>query len=101
MTPFGRLALVRISATDEGAAREAATRLAELARGAAGAGGPEVLGPAPAPIVRLRGQYRFQLLLKHARAEPLRSVGRRLLEPTVRLPAGVRFHIDLNPLDML
>ena len=60
-----------------------------------------MLGPAPAPIARLRGQHRFQLLLKHVRAEPLRAVGRRLVEAAERLPAGVRFSIDLNPLDML
>jgi primosomal protein N' (replication factor Y) len=99
--PFGRLALVRIAAADEAAARAAAARLAEAARAAAGADGPEVLGPAPAPIARLRGQHRFQLLLKHARAEALRSVGRQLVEAAGRLPAGVRFSIDLNPLDML
>jgi primosomal protein N' (replication factor Y) len=99
--PFGRLALVRIAAADEAAARTAAARLAEAARAAAGTDGPEVLGPAPAPIARLRGQHRFQLLLKHARAEPLRSVGRRLVAASERFPSAVRFSIDLNPLDML
>jgi primosomal protein N' (replication factor Y) len=99
--PYGRLALVRVAAADESAAQAAAARLAEVARAAAGSGGPEVLGPAPAPIARLRGQHRFQLLLKHARLEPLRSVGRRVVEAAERLPAGVRFSIDLNPLDML
>jgi primosomal protein N' (replication factor Y) len=99
--PFGRLALVRVAALDEGAARDAAARLADAARAAGGAAGPEVLGPAPAPIARLRGQHRFQVLLKHARAEALRTVGRRVLEEASRLPAGVRSSIDLNPLDML
>jgi primosomal protein N' (replication factor Y) len=99
--PFGRLALVRVAAADEAAARAAAARLAEAARAAGGAAGPEVLGPAPAPIARLRGQHRFQVLLKHARAEALREVGRRVLEEASRLPADVRSSIDLNPLDML
>jgi primosomal protein N' (replication factor Y) len=99
--PFGRLALVRVSAEDEALAREAATRLAAAAREAAGTGGPEVLGPAPAAIARLRGQYRYQVLLKHGSAERLHSVGRELLAAAGRLPPGVRFSIDLNPLDML
>jgi primosomal protein N' (replication factor Y) len=60
-----------------------------------------VLGPAPAPIARLRGQHRFQVLLKHARPDALRAVGRRVLEEASRLPSGVRASIDLNPLDML
>jgi primosomal protein N' (replication factor Y) len=96
--PFGWIALVRIAAADEAAAQDAAANLAEVARAA---GAVEVLGPAPAPIARLRGQHRFQILLKHARAEPLRAVGRRLVEAAARLPASVRFSIDLNPLDML
>jgi primosomal protein N' (replication factor Y) len=60
-----------------------------------------LLGPAPAPIARLRGRHRFQVLLKHARADALRAVGRRVLEAAERLPEGVRASIDLNPLDML
>ncbi len=99
--PFGRLALVRTSAVDEAAARDAAARLAAAAREATGTDGPEVLGPAPAAIGRLRGQHRFQVLLKHTRADVLRRVGRRLLTAAERLPPGVRFSIDLNPLDML
>jgi primosomal protein N' (replication factor Y) len=99
--PFGRLALVRVAAEDEAAAHSAAALLAGAARAAGGAAGPEVLGPAPAPIARLRGQHRFQVLLKHARADALREVGRRVLEAAAGLPAGVRSSIDLNPLDML
>jgi primosomal protein N' len=41
------------------------------------------------------------VLLKHASAERLRKLGRELLAAAGRLPPGVRFSIDLNPLDML
>jgi primosomal protein N' (replication factor Y) len=98
--PFGRLALVRTSATDETAAREGAAHLAGAAR-CGGAAGPEVLGPAPAPIARLRGQHRFQVLLKHPRADVLRETGRRVLAAAEQLPRDVRASIDTNPLDML
>jgi len=98
--PFGRLALVRVSGADESAARDAAALLADAAR-SGGASGPEVLGPAPAPIARLRGQHRFQVLLKHARADVLRETGRRVLAAAERLPRDVRASIDTNPLDML
>jgi primosomal protein N' (replication factor Y) len=96
--PFGRVALVRVAAPDEDAARAAAAQLAETARAD---GGPEVLGPAPAPIARLRGQHRFQLLLKHPAREALREAGERLRTRMERLPTGIRASIDLNPLDML
>jgi len=99
--PFGRLALVRVAAADETEARDAAARLAETARAAAAAEGAEVLGPAPAPIARLRGHHRFQVLAKHPRADALRAVGRRILEAAERLPPGVRSSVDLNPFDML
>jgi primosomal protein N' (replication factor Y) len=99
--PFGQLALIRAAAEDESVARAAADQLAAAARSDAAASGPEVLGPAPAPIARLRGQHRFQLLLKHAQRKTLREVGGRLLAHVERLPAGVRASIDLNPLDML
>ena len=99
--PFGRVGLVRVQAAEPAAAREAAERLAEAARAAAESGAPEVLGPAPAPISRLRGQYRFQLLLKHRARAPLREVGQRVLARARHLPASVRVTVDLNPLDML
>jgi primosomal protein N' (replication factor Y) len=99
--PFGRLALIRVAAAEETLARAAADDLAAAARADAAASGPEVLGPAPAPIARLRGQYRFQLLLKHAKRETLREAGARLLARMDRLPSGVRSSIDLHPLDML
>ena len=40
------------------------TNLTVPASTASGLGKLEVLGPAPAPLSRLRGRYRYQLLLK-------------------------------------
>lgn len=59
----------------------------------------EVLGPAPAPLYRLRGRYRRQILLK----SPIRGDLRRLLAAwfTRRTSvATVREFVDIDPVDM-
>ncbi|MBW2712501.1 MAG: primosomal protein N', partial [Deltaproteobacteria bacterium] len=61
----------------------------------------EILGPAPCPLARLRGQYRFQLLVKGSDPQALHKAARVLLETGRKLPATFRFKVDLNPVNML
>ena len=99
--PFGRIGLVRLSGEDEARTRIEANALADVARSAAAPLGGEVLGPAPAPISRLRGRYRFQLLVRHREWQRVREVLRRVQGVATRLPAGIRASVDANPYDML
>ncbi len=101
--PFGRLALVRISAIDEQAARDAALALAHTGREAAAAlgAGVEVLGPAEAPIAKLRNRHRQQILLKHREAGAVWRVAERVSAAAEKLPAAIRATVDVNPMDML
>jgi len=101
--PFGRLALVRVSAQDELAAREAATALANVARDATAhfGSGVEVLGPAEAPIAKLRDRYRQQILLKHREAGAVWRVAERVNHAAEQLPSAIRTAVDVNPVDML
>jgi primosomal protein N' (replication factor Y) len=60
----------------------------------------EVLGPAPAPLYRLRGRFRRQILLK----SPSRDALRRLIAAWLgqRTPlANIREVIDIDPIDMM
>jgi len=60
----------------------------------------EILGPAPAPLYRLRGRFRRQILLK----APVRSDLRRLVSAwqTCRdASAAVRETMDIDPVDMM
>ena len=60
----------------------------------------EVLGPAPAPIAKLRGRYRWQILLKGKKTQSLlRLAG----QAKTALPGSrhVRLHIDVDPHNML
>src|SRR6185437_11043466 len=74
--PFARLALLRVDALDEDVAREGAGRLAAMAKTSpeAMARRVEVLGPSAAPIARLRGRFRFRVMLRAAERGPLRAV---------------------------
>lgn len=56
--------LVRILITSEHPQPRAAGVVAEAARRAAGSGPVAVIGPAPAPMHRLRGRYRWHVLVK-------------------------------------
>jgi primosomal protein N' (replication factor Y) len=97
--PFGRLALIRFSGPEARAAEAAAEEAAAAGRRLA-AGVPEttleILGPAP--LGRLREQYRFQILIRAATAE----VRRRFLAdwlPTAEktTPPGGKFTTDIDP----
>jgi primosomal protein N' (replication factor Y) len=99
--PFGRLVHVLVSAEDEGAARAAADSLAAAVRSDPAARGVEMLGPAPSPLARLRGRYRFQLLVKAHSASPLRRAAERLVRTSGALPDGVAASVDSNPMNML
>ncbi|MDX1927466.1 MAG: primosomal protein N', partial [Pirellulaceae bacterium] len=59
-----------------------------------------ILGPAPPPLAKLRGKYRFHALMMTTQAEPLN----RLLVRTVvdvKPPKDVQYVIDIDPLDTL
>ena len=61
----------------------------------------EVLGPAPAPLARLRGRYRFQLLLKAPTREALMGVARAVRDGCLRAPRDVQASLDVDPMHML
>lgn len=97
--PFRRLALVRVSAIDEGEARSGAARLAALARSCTS--DVEVLGPAPAPIARKRNRFRFRVLLRARDRAPLRQVLAVLSRALLDLPRELRVVLDVDPVSML
>lgn len=103
--PFGRLVQVLASAPEEARALAAAEQLAGAAREAGASGDArapvELLGPAPAPIARLRDRYRVQFLLKSANDEPLFAAARSVAREAGRLASGVTASVDVDPVSML
>ncbi len=101
--PFGRLVAVRVDAADEAVVREASEELARVARRHAAVRRElvEVLGPAPAPIARLRSRFRYRLFLRGPDRRALRAVARALAD---RIDEGLgvaRAHVDVDPVGML
>ena len=104
--PFQNLTQILVSDADEGkATRAAGTIAAALKQRAAREPGerkPRVLGPAAAPIEKLRGQHRIQILLK---SDPKIQVGPILEDcftalEKLRVTAN-RIHIDVDPISLL
>ncbi len=98
--PFARLLAVRLIGNSEARVRGAAERVAARARRLAAAGEPiEVLGPAPAPLARVRGKHRWQLLIRAGEHAPLHRAARALqAAPAV---AGVLLALDVDPVALL
>jgi primosomal protein N' (replication factor Y) len=59
-----------------------------------------VLGPAPAPVSKLRGLYRFQIQIQGPDGEKLRAAIR-LATADLKPPEHVQWIVDVDPLDML
>jgi primosomal protein N' (replication factor Y) len=96
--PFSRMALVRFDAVLESVARDAAERLAKVARQWA-EDSVEILGPAPAPLARLRNRYRYRFLARSADRTRLRLVLLGVARSVV--DRRVRMAIDVDPVSML
>ncbi len=96
--PYARLALVKVDAVERSHAEQEAHRLAQLARATASPK-VEVLGPASAPLARLRNRYRYRFMLRAAQRSALRPV--LLALARCKTPSGVRVAIDVDPISML
>jgi primosomal protein N' (replication factor Y) len=102
--PFGRLIRALITGPDEAETRSASLELSQLVSAIAVDGskqGLEVLGPAPAPLARLRGRYRYQLLVKGPPGPLLRGAAEMLAKATAGLASPLQASVDVNPLSML
>jgi primosomal protein N' (replication factor Y) len=59
-----------------------------------------ILGPAPAPMARLRGTYRYQIQLQSPDGALLRSLVREATSG-LKLPDGVGWIADVDPINMM
>ncbi len=97
--PFTRLVSVRVHAGAEADARSAAQSLASTARrhDVVRDGVVDVLGPAPAPLARLRGRYHYRLLLKSPDRKALRSLAAQLAAQIDEGLPPARASLDIDP----
>lgn len=103
--PLGKLVCLRVQGSQLAAASETSRRLkaraTRLLESSAAYASIEILGPAEAPLAKIRNQFRFQILLKGERADRLNAFVRALLGDEKWVPAGCRVMADVDPLQML
>jgi len=98
--PFTRIAMVRI----DGEQSAAAGRIAALAAQILGRNpGLRILGPAPAPIERIRQRYRWQVMVKATAPREMRAAlaAMRTQVAAEATCENVRIAIDIDPVNML
>jgi primosomal protein N' (replication factor Y) len=97
--PLTALVNVMVKGSDARAALGDAATLAQHLRSYADAGRFSVLGPAPAPVAKLRGEYRAQIFLKGSHRASMREAALAAVaaEPELRR----RVSIDIDPVSML
>ncbi len=103
--PFQRLIRVIVRGKHQKETADFAERLAgafneALARRGEAASAIRLLGPAEAPVFRLKDYYRYHFQLQsHSPGELHRLI--RDVSPTMRSPAGVELALDVDPYNML
>ena len=93
MPPYGRLAALIVTSTNEDAARKAAF---DLAKCVPNIDGVWLLGPAPAPIYMLRSKFRYRLLLKTLKTINIQSIVQMWLS-RLNVPSNVKLEVDIDP----
>ena len=98
LVPYARACVLRLSGTSASTTATAAAVLAEQLRPGCTHAGWQLIGPAPAPVARVAGRSRWQLLMHgpQASALPLPS-GSSLWDG---LPSGVSLAVDPDPLQL-
>jgi len=104
--PFSRLANLRVSGNSMALTQDFAKRLGIV-------GGQikkkrkiyrdhlDLLGPCSAPLARVKGRYRWQLLVKSERTERLHRFIRELVEKIEKEAVGVHLDVDVDPINLM
>jgi primosomal protein N' (replication factor Y) len=99
--PFSRLIGFHFSCPKKAEGKKAVVEIGKRARELAAtiAGGKiNVIGPAESPLARLRGRYRWQMLLKGTESGPLHLLAEKLLESARR---GIEIQVDVDPVHFM
>ncbi|MDW8466596.1 MAG: primosomal protein N' [Chloroherpetonaceae bacterium] len=101
--PFSRLVKIGFSGKNQSDVQAAANDFAQMLQALLDAEQFDLLGPAPAVIAKLKGQFRYQILIKQKR-------GARLTKPVLRQVqlhfrkkwnSTVRLEVDVDPQNMM
>lgn len=103
--PFHKLAALRIESPDLDKVKATSSQLLQRAQALkekfSGFSDIEVLGPAAAPIAKLRNRHRYHLLLKCAQPKVLNQFARKLIGNSKWIPKQTKVIVDIDPLNLL
>lgn len=103
--PYHKLAALRLQSQDLQKAQQTSSQILQRAQllkeKFAAFAEIEILGPAAAPIAKLRNQYRFHLLLKCAHSKKLNGFVRKLIGNSKWVPKQTKVIVDIDPLNLL
>jgi primosomal protein N' (replication factor Y) len=103
--PFHKLCSIRIQAPDldkvKLTAEQLSVRAHSIKENFSVFSSVEVLGPAAAPIAKLRNQFRYHLLLKSAQPKVLNHFIQKLLGDSKWIAKQVKVVVDIDPLNLL
>lgn len=102
MPPFSRLAAIVVSGREESQVIEVAKALGKTSPQGLTESGKAIqtLGPAAAPFARLRGRYRYRLLVRADKAINLQKTVSSWVN-AIKVPSTVRVYIDIDPQSFL
>ena len=92
--PSQRLVYVGVIGRDRGRTAQTAQRYAALMRDAEGI---DVLGPAPYPIARLNGEWRYRIALRSRKPAAMRELVRKKILKLARAERATRLAINVDP----
>jgi len=99
--PYAEMIRIIVRGPQERTTQAFAAAIGEhCSKSLAGVDKVRVLGPAPAPIAKLRGKYRFQLQLQGTDGAQLRAAVL-AAQAALKPPEEVQWIADVDPLDML
>jgi primosomal protein N' (replication factor Y) len=103
--PFGRLAALKISDSTLGKASDISEKLADraerLKKQSPHYSQIEILGPAEAPLAKVRGKFRFHILLKSGPQPILGAFCRQLIGDGDWIPSSTKVQVDIDPINLL
>ncbi len=99
--PFSRLVGLHFSSLDRRTGKREVDGIGVRARQLAASSGAalDVIGPAESPLARIRGRYRWQLLLRGKESRPLLALAQTLLRESGR--TGLEIQADVDPLNFM
>jgi primosomal protein N' (replication factor Y) (superfamily II helicase) len=99
--PFSRLIGLHFSSLKKVEGKKAVAEMGRRARELAATlaqGKADVIGPAESPLARLRGRYRWQMLLRGTQSGPLHLLAEKLLEEKGH---GLEIQADVDPVHFM